>query len=56
MKLKIKPGSDGHVAEAVRNRFPELPFMLDGNSAYTLADLPLFKRIDAKQWKILSGV
>ncbi len=47
VKLKIKPGADGHVAEAVRNRFPELKFMLDANSAYTLEDLPLFKRIDA---------
>ena len=47
VKVKIKPGADGHVAEAIRNRFPDLPFMLDANSAYTLADLPLFKRIDA---------
>ncbi len=47
VKLKIKPGADGHVAEAVRNRFPDLRFMLDANSAYTLADAPLFKRIDA---------
>ncbi|MHB8630856.1 MAG: o-succinylbenzoate synthase [Candidatus Limnocylindria bacterium] len=47
VKLKIKPGADGHVAEAVRNRFPDLPFMLDANSAYSLADLALFKRIDA---------
>ena len=47
VKLKIKPGLDGHVAEAVRNRYPELAFMLDANSAYTLADLPLFRRIDA---------
>ncbi|MDP9245397.1 MAG: o-succinylbenzoate synthase [Chloroflexota bacterium] len=47
VKLKIKPGADGHVAEAVRNRFPELKFMLDANSAYTLDDLPLFKRMDA---------
>jgi len=47
VKLKIKPGADGHVAEAVRNHFPELSFMLDANSAYTLADLPLFRRIDA---------
>jgi O-succinylbenzoate synthase len=47
VKLKIKPGADGHVAEAVRNRFPDLKFMLDANSAYTLDDLPLFKRIDA---------
>jgi O-succinylbenzoate synthase len=47
VKVKIKPGWDGHVAEAIRNRFPELPFQLDANSAYTLADVPLFKRIDA---------
>ena len=47
VKLKVKPGADGHVAEAVRNRFPDLAFMLDANSAYTLADLPLFRRIDA---------
>lgn len=47
VKLKIKPGADGHVAEGVRNHFPDLAFMLDANSAYTLSDLPLFKRIDA---------
>ncbi len=47
VKVKIKPGWDGHVAEAIRNRFPHLPFQLDANSAYTLADIPLFKRIDA---------
>jgi o-succinylbenzoate synthase len=47
VKVKIKPGWDGHVAEAIRNRFPELPFQLDANSAYTLADAPLFRRIDA---------
>lgn len=47
VKVKIKPGWDGFVAEAIRNEFPDLPFMLDANSAYTLADAPLFKRIDA---------
>src|SRR5712691_9649667 len=47
VKVKIKPGWDGSVAEAIRNAFPDLPFMLDANSAYTLADAPLFKRIDA---------
>ena len=47
VKLKIKPGADAHVAEAVRNRYPDLAFMLDANSAYAIADLPLFKRIDA---------
>jgi Enolase C-terminal domain-like/Mandelate racemase / muconate lactonizing enzyme, N-terminal domain len=47
VKVKIKPGWDASVAEAIRNEFPDLPFMLDANSAYTLADAPLFKRIDA---------
>jgi len=47
VKVKIKPGWDGSVAEAIRGAFPDLPFMLDANSAYTLADAPLFKRIDA---------
>lgn len=47
VKVKIKPGWDAHVAEAIRNAFPDLPFQLDANSAYTVADIPLFKRIDA---------
>jgi len=47
VKVKIKPGWDGSVAEAIRATFPNLPFMLDANSAYTLADAPLFKRFDA---------
>jgi len=47
VKVKIKPGWDASVAEAIRNEFPDLPFMLDANSAYTLADAPVFKRIDA---------
>jgi O-succinylbenzoate synthase len=46
VKLKIKPGQDVAIAEAVRRRFPDLPFMLDANSAYTLADAPVFERID----------
>jgi O-succinylbenzoate synthase len=46
VKVKIKPGWDGDVAAAIRGTFPDLPFMLDANSAYTLADTPLFKRID----------
>jgi o-succinylbenzoate synthase len=47
VKVKIKPGWDAHVAEAIRNRFPDLPFQLDANSAYALDDVPLFKRMDA---------
>ncbi len=47
VKLKIKPGRDVEIAEAVRSRYPALPFMLDANSAYTLADAAVFERIDA---------
>jgi len=47
VKLKIKPGQDAAIAEAVRTKWPELPFMLDANSAYSLADAPTFERIDA---------
>ena len=47
VKLKIKPGQDVAIAEAVRRRYGDLAFMLDANSAYTLADAPVFERIDA---------
>ena len=47
VKLKIKPGQDVAIAEAVRARYPDLPFMLDANSAYTLRDVGVFERIDA---------
>ena len=47
VKLKIKPGMDTAIAEAVRRRYPDVPFMLDANSAYALADAAVFERIDA---------
>ena len=46
VKLKIKPGLEVQIAEATRKTFPDLAFMLDANSAYTLDDVDLFKRID----------
>ncbi|HEV8535596.1 MAG TPA: o-succinylbenzoate synthase [Candidatus Limnocylindria bacterium] len=46
VKLKIKPGLEVEIAEATRKAFPDLAFMLDANSAYTLGDVELFKRID----------
>src|SRR5207302_11139996 len=46
VKLKIKLGLEVQLAEATRRTFPDLAFMLDANSAYTLADVALFKRID----------
>ena len=47
VKLKIKPGWDVAVAEAVRAKWPDLAFMLDANSAYSLEDAPTFERMDA---------
>ncbi len=36
VKLKIKPGRDLSVVQAVRQRHPDLPLQVDANSAYTL--------------------
>ena len=46
IKIKIKPGWDANVIEQVRQRFPHIQLMGDANSAYTLADVPLFKELD----------
>ena len=47
IKLKIKPGIDVALARSVRQAFPDLPLMLDANSAYTLADAPTLQALDA---------
>ena len=36
IKLKIKPGKDALLVEAVRGRFPEITLSVDANSAYSL--------------------
>lgn len=46
IKLKIKPGHDLALARAARKAFPEVPIMLDANSAYSLEDIPLFRAMD----------
>jgi o-succinylbenzoate synthase len=47
IKMKIKPGWDVDVVQKVRDRFPDTPLMVDANSAYSLADVPLFQKMDA---------
>jgi o-succinylbenzoate synthase len=47
IKIKIKPGRDLALVAAVRARFPDVPLMADANSAYTLADAPLLRALDA---------
>ncbi len=46
IKLKIAPGWDIEVAQAVREHFPDIMLMLDANSAYTLEDTEHLKKLD----------
>ena len=46
IKLKIKPGHDVALGRAARAAFPDLPIMLDANSAFRLEDAPLFQAMD----------
>ena len=47
IKIKIKPGWDVEVVRQVRAAFPKILLMCDANSAYTLADIDLFRQMDA---------
>ncbi|MGQ9816034.1 MAG: enolase C-terminal domain-like protein, partial [Candidatus Roseilinea sp.] len=46
IKIKIKPGRDLADARAARQAAGDIPVMIDANSAYTLADAPLFQQMD----------
>jgi O-succinylbenzoate synthase len=46
IKIKIKPGWDVEVIRQVREAFPRILLMADANSAYTLADIEAFKKMD----------
>jgi o-succinylbenzoate synthase len=46
IKIKIKPGKDRELIQAVRRRFPQIRLMVDANSAYTLADSQHLKSFD----------
>ena len=46
IKIKIKPGWDLGIIQLVRDQFPDIRLTADANSAYTLADVPLFKELD----------
>ena len=40
IKIKIKPGKDAQLVEAVRRQFPNITLSVDANSAYSLDGLP----------------
>lgn len=46
IKIKIAPGKDIEYVDAVRNKFPNIPLMVDANSAYTLKDIEQLKKLD----------
>jgi O-succinylbenzoate synthase len=46
-KIKNKPGLDVDVTRRVRESYPDLPLMVDANSAYTLADTEHLRQLDA---------
>src|SRR5215470_2062025 len=46
IKIKIAPGWDYDVIKRVREKFGPIRLMGDANSAYSLADVDLFKRMD----------
>jgi o-succinylbenzoate synthase len=46
IKIKIKPGWDVDVVRQVRGTFPNILLMVDANSAYTLADVELFREME----------
>lgn len=47
IKIKVKPGWDVAPVRAVRERFPDVPLMVDANAAYRLEDAALLADLDA---------
>lgn len=46
IKVKIKPGRDVEMVRKIRGVYPEIPLMVDANSAYTLDDIDTLKALD----------
>jgi O-succinylbenzoate synthase len=46
VKIKIKPGWDVAAVARIRDRFGDIPLMVDANAAYTLADMDRFAELD----------
>lgn len=46
IKLKIQPGWEVEPVRAVRETFGDIPLQVDANSAFTTADLRLFRQLD----------
>lgn len=49
IKIKIKPGWDVDIVRTVRKHFPDLPLMVDANSAYSIEDTEHLLQLDEFQ-------
>ena len=47
VKIKVKPGRDIEMLGGLRAAYPDVKFMADANSAYTLADVARLRELDA---------
>jgi O-succinylbenzoate synthase len=47
VKIKVKPGWDVEAVRMVRERFGDIPLMVDANAAYSLADADHLAQLDA---------
>lgn len=46
IKIKVKPGWEVEPLRLIRAEFPKVPLMVDANSAFRLADIPLLRELD----------
>jgi o-succinylbenzoate synthase len=46
VKLKIEPGRDVQVVQAVRSALPDTPLSVDANAAYSLSEVAVFEALD----------
>lgn len=46
IKIKIEPGRDVELVRAVRERFGDIPLMVDANASYGPEDSPAFEELD----------
>lgn len=53
LKVRIRPRWDIDVLAAVRRKFPTVPLLADGGSAYTLADAEHLRALDALELVLL---
>jgi O-succinylbenzoate synthase len=53
IKIKIAPGRDIQFVTALRKEFPKLLLQVDANSAYTLNDIALFKKMDQYELQLI---